>query len=150
MGNMSSREKLDGKSVKHRSSLSRFSSTSSFQPWNKNADKKKKSKKTASLIRDQCSSSTLYESSSSSVHKVPLIEKYTDSQLTLLSNKSQQISQADRSTSILSTKLSTSTLNTHISENLADLTHGYSSELLLKELYMLCETSPERRRDRDR
>lgn len=27
---------------------------------------------------------------------------------------------------------------------------SYSSELMLKELYMLCETSPERRRDRDR
>ncbi|KAG2213136.1 hypothetical protein INT47_011285 [Mucor saturninus] len=41
-----------------------------------------------------------------------------------------------------------STLNTHMSEN--EMARAYSSEMMLKELYLLCETSPERIKDRDR
>ncbi|KAI8094360.1 S-adenosyl-L-methionine-dependent methyltransferase [Thamnidium elegans] len=144
MGNMSSRENQDGKSVKTRSSISRFSSTGSLHTWSKSLDKRKKHKQSsASILKEQSSCSTLYEDS---VHEIPLIEKYTDSQMTLLSNKSQQVSQVDHITTISST----STTSTHISENQADIVRDYSSQSMLKELYMLCETSPERRRDRDR
>lgn len=144
MGNMSSRENQDGKSVRTRSSISRFSSTGSLHTWSKSLDKRKKHKQSsASILKEQSSCSTLYEDS---VHEIPLIEKYTDSQMTLLSNKSQQISQVDHITTISST----STTSTHISENQADIIRDYSSQSMLKELYMLCETSPERRRDRDR
>lgn len=141
---MSSRENQDCKSVRARSSISRFSSTGSLHTWSKSLDKRKKHKQSsASILKKQNSCSTLYEDS---VHEIPLIEKYTDSQMTLLSNRSQQVSQVDHITTISST----STTSTHISESQADIIRDYSSQSMLKELYMLCETSPERRRDRDR
>jgi hypothetical protein len=111
----------------------------------------------------QSPSSTLHYGSPHSVNEVPLIEKYTDSQMTLLYNNSGiQSSQVDNTTNAsIFTNNSNSTLNTtttnntnytntNMSESTEEMKRAYSSELMLKELYMLCETSPERRRDRDR
>lgn len=106
-----------------------------------------------------------------SVNEVPLIEKYTDSQMSLLYNHNNNsgihsTSQVDNNNTTTNASIFTnnsiSTLNTtttnntnytnnnNISESTEEMKKAYSSELMLKELYMLGETSPERRRDRDR
>lgn len=132
---------------------------------------------------DDGKQSTSFSSMYSSAYSIQnnefdLIDKYTDSQMTLLNNNNNNSNSNnhnlqslvgsafysnDSSTSFHSTSTSVSTIDTNrqhhqhhshgdsnesILEN--DIYKSYSSELMLKELYMLSETSPERRRDRDR
>jgi hypothetical protein len=79
-----------------------------------------------------------------SISEVLIIEKYADSQMTLL-NHNHQLSQFDNQ--LYMENNSNSTLNTTTTTTTSN---EFSSDILLNELFMLCETSPERRRDRDR
>lgn len=83
-----------------------------------------------------------------SVNENLLIEKYTDSQMTLLHNNLSQVDNINHSNSTLNTTTTNNTIYT--TNTTEEMKKAYSSELMLKELYMLSETSPERRRDRDR
>lgn len=83
-----------------------------------------------------------------SVDENLLIEKYTDSQMTLLHNNLSQVDNMNHSNSTLNTTTTNNTIYT--TNTTEEMKKAYSSELMLKELYMLSETSPERRRDRDR
>lgn len=150
MGNNTSRENKGVKSSKYRSAITPFNSNMSLN-LNKAGVMNRlrntsKHKKAASLVNHSFEQSSIKTCSlhalSQPIFEAPLIEKYTDSQMTLLSNNSSQVD------SIHTTNNSNSTLNIHISQN--EMARAYSSEMMLKELYMLCETSPERTRDRDR
>lgn len=80
------------------------------------------------------------------INEVLIIDKYTDSQMTLLNNHQNHLSQVDNQ--LYMTNNSNSTLDTATTTTTA--TNEFSSDMLLNELFTLCETSPERRRDRDR
>lgn len=107
-------------------------------------------------------STLMYSSPQSMQTEFPIIDKYTDSQMTLLEHHhqyQQQLQQQLHNPQVgyydnqsMSSINSMSTARTANDTNSSSTTfqQSYSSELMLKELYMLCETSPERRRDRDR
>lgn len=106
-------------------------------------------------------STSLYSSPQSMQTEFPIIDKYTDSQMTLLEinqhHHYQQQQQQNplvgyydnQSISSINSMFTARTTN-DTNSTLTTSPQSYSSELMLKELYMLCETSPERRRDRDR
>lgn len=152
MGNITSREKQGARSSKYRPTLTPFNSTVSLNGSKVGIMNRLKSagkhKKTTSLIQQQRQYS-FDQDSINSLHivsqptfEVPSMDHNTDSQMTLLSNNSSQVE------SMHTASNSFTTLNTRMSEN--EMTRAYSSEAMLKELYLLCETSPERIRDRDR
>ncbi|CEP14464.1 hypothetical protein [Parasitella parasitica] len=103
-------------------------------------------------------SSILYSSPRSMKTDFPIIEKYTDSQMTLLENNQHHHQQLNPQAGYYHENQSMSSINSMSTARTTNDTNSsfttclqsYSSELMLKELYMLCETSPERRRDRDR
>ncbi|KAI8638031.1 S-adenosyl-L-methionine-dependent methyltransferase [Parasitella parasitica] len=117
--------------------------------------------KTEDMMRSSSSthSTLLYSSAQSMKDDFPIIEKYTDSQMTLLENKQQYhyqqlcpetgYSHDNQSMSSINS-MSTARTTNDTNSSFTTCPQSYSSELMLKELYMLCETSPERRRDRDR
>ncbi|KAI7901530.1 S-adenosyl-L-methionine-dependent methyltransferase [Cokeromyces recurvatus] len=113
----------------------------------------------ANLTVDSSTSTLLYTTSpqSNQRQEIPIIEKYTDSQMSLFFNHTKDTihhhhQPQDGAESIYN---ESDIISTHaiIDSNTTcheDQSGPYSSELLLKELFMLYETSPERRRDRDR
>jgi hypothetical protein len=124
-------------------------------------------------LEQSASPSSVYSSPRSIPNDLYLADKYTDSQMTLLNNH-HHINNNNQSlvgstfysnhstTSIHSTASTVTTNDTNsnnyhrensnisIPDHDQEIYKSYSSELMLKELYMLSETSPERRRDRDR
>jgi hypothetical protein len=106
-------------------------------------------------LEQSTSPSSMYSSPQSIQNDFDLIDKYTDSQMTLFNNNNNNQSLVgstfcnNRSTASIHSTATTVTTNdsTYRDNNIPE---SYSSELMLKELYMLSETSPERRRDRDR
>lgn len=148
MGNNPSREKQGTKSSKNRTTITPFNSTVSLNGSKASIINRFKTttrhKRSVSLVQQPFEESTLnsLQILSQPTFETPSIDKYTDSQMTLLSNNSSQVESTHTSSN------SYSTLNTHMSEN--EMARAYSSEMMLKELYLLCETSPERIKDRDR
>lgn len=102
-------------------------------------------------------STVLYSSPQSIQTEFPIIDKYTDSQMTLLEYHHQQqqlqnpqVGYHDNQSMSSINSMSTARTTNDTNSSSTTFQQSYSSELMLKELYMLCETSPERRRDRDR
>lgn len=107
-------------------------------------------------------STLMYSSPQSMQSEFPIIDKYTDSQMTLLEHHHQQqqlqqqqlqnpqVGYYDNQSMSSINSMSTARTTNDTNSTSTTFQQSYSSELMLKELYMLCETSPERRRDRDR
>lgn len=102
-------------------------------------------------------STLMYSSPQSMQTEFPIIDKYTDSQMTLLEYHHQQqqlqnpqVGYHDNQSMSSINSMSTARTTNDTNSSSTTFQQSYSSELMLKELYMLCETSPERRRDRDR
>ncbi|OBZ87567.1 Demethylmenaquinone methyltransferase [Choanephora cucurbitarum] len=107
----------------------------------------------ANSLDDDLDKSATTSPSSMYSNQENTIEKYTDSQMTLLSNGNSKHNPLagikihnDSSTTIHSITTNTIQAFPHKQE----MTKAFSCDLLLKELYASSETSPERRRERDR
>ncbi|KAI8087760.1 S-adenosyl-L-methionine-dependent methyltransferase [Gilbertella persicaria] len=143
------------------------SSNSSFSPSASHSDLENKHETILYRLKHKANRSRGHShttSSSSSTHHLPRIDqdkpispdlsnhemigKYADSQMTLLNTKYHPLAGIKAHNDSSTTVNSTTTVNTHSFPQQDP--KSFSCELLLKELYMSCETSPERRRERDR